>query len=84
MIEPSPYLSVEEVCLFMRIVNADGSPNADAFYAWKYRLKQRGRPLKTYRRGARLLVKRIELERRIEEEGSPGVKAPTLRMVGRR
>lgn len=67
----SDFLSVDEACVILRFVHDDGAPNQHAFYNWKYRLAQTRHPLKVYRRGRRVLVKRADLEAKLTVEGVP-------------
>jgi hypothetical protein len=62
MIE-SPYLTVEEACGYLRFVSADGTPKLGAFYTFRHRTK-----LKAFRRGGRLLFRRVDLDKVLYEE----------------
>jgi len=58
----SPFMDAREACEFLRILK-NGEPNLNALYVWKHRHQ-----VKAYRRGGRLLFKRVDLERALYEE----------------
>jgi hypothetical protein len=65
----SPLLTVEEACIYLRIVQADGTPDVPRFYEWKRRHKP-----KCYRLGAnaRLLrFRREDLDATLTVENEP-------------
>lgn len=70
MKDASPLLSIEKCCQHLDMLKADGTPNTRAFYAWKYRRTQAGRPIKVYRRGSRLLIRLCDLEAALTVEGA--------------
>lgn len=59
----SPYFTVEEAAEYLRFVNADGSLKLGAFYTFRHR-----KHLKAFRRGGRLLFRRVDLDKALFEE----------------
>ena len=62
MIE-SPYLNAREACVYLRFVTAQGEPSLTAFY--KFRTRHQ---IRTIRRGKSLPVRRVDLDRVLDEE----------------
>lgn len=59
----TPFMDASEAAVYLRIVKKDGTPNLNALYVWKHKHK-----VKAFRRGGRLLFRRVDLERALYEE----------------
>jgi hypothetical protein len=61
----TPYLTVDEACVYLNYLNDDGRPNRNAFHKWRYRYKPR-----TFRLGRSLRFKKADLDAAAEVQNT--------------
>lgn len=78
---PGPLMTVDEACIYLRFVHADGTPNRQQFYDWKRRARPAPRCYRLSNTARGLRLRREDIDAVLVAEGGPPVIDPRFLKV---